>query len=195
MIGQMITIAAKPVALLLQTTQAYPIQLTPDQQFEIAREALQHGTAPLGILVALAPFVMIIVVVWLVLRRKQALIRSQTELRKQLLDKFASGPELTAFLESKGGQQFLEGIQWQRPGRLRFLPGGLITTLLGLAFLGLTLMGRHFMVPGVILLAVGIGLLISAGVAHKLASAKTGSPNGPSSGNPSSGMQPFPPNN
>jgi hypothetical protein len=189
MIGEMMTtLEAKPIALLMQTTQTYSDQMTPDQQYEIARAALQRGGGPTAFLVPLAFFAMIVFIVWLVVLRRKAQIRAQAEIRKQLLDKFGSAQELALFMESKGGQQFLGDAKWQNKSQLRFLPGGVITTMLGLAFLGLTLMRRNFIVPAVILLAVGIGLLISAAIAYKLASKKTGQPI-----DPSSGMQTIPP--
>lgn len=187
--GLMMVLAAKPVAILLQTTQNYSDGLTPDQQFEIAREAVRHGPdSPLGYLVPLALFAMIVLIVWFGTRRRQAQILAQTEVRKQLIDKFGSVPEFTAFLNSKGGRDFFGAIQSHVGDPLRFLPGGLVTTMLGLAFLGLTLMRRNFIIPAVILLAIGVGLLISAAIAHKLASNDNGR-----TVNPGSGMQPLPP--
>jgi hypothetical protein len=188
MIVPIMTLAAKPVAHLLQATGNYPGQMTPDQQFEIAREAIRHGGGPAGLLVPLSFFAMVVLIVWLGVRRKQAQILAHAELTKRVLDKFGSAQELAAFLESKGGQQFLGDARWQAKGQLRFLPGGVITTMLGLAFLGLTFMHRNFIVPGVLLLAVGIGLLISAAIAHKLTSKINDE-----SIHPSSGAQSFPP--
>jgi hypothetical protein len=54
--------------------------------------------------------------------------------------------------------------------------------MLGLAFLGLTAMHKDFMVPGVLALAVGIGLLISAAIAHKLGPKTSGQEIDPGSG-------------
>ncbi len=42
--------------------------------------------------------------------------------------------------------------------------------MLGLAFLGLTLNNRNFIVPAVILLSLGVGFLISAAIYYKLGS-------------------------
>ena len=187
MITPIMTIAAKPAALLLQTTQNSPGQMTPDQQFEIAREAIRHGGGPMGLLVPLSFFAMVVLIVWLGVRRKHAQILARAERAKQVLDKFGSAQELAAFLESKGGQQFLGDARWRAKGELRFLPGGVITTMLGLAFLGLTIMHRDFIVPGVLLLALGIGLLISAAIAYKLTSKQNDE-----SIHPSSGAQSFP---
>jgi hypothetical protein len=188
MVTQMMLMAAKPAVFLLQNTQDFP-GLTPDQQFEIARETVRHGPeSPFGYLVPLALFAMVVLIVWLVTRRRQAQIQAQTELRKQLIAKFGSVQELTAFLESDGGRQFFGEMKLPARDPLRLLPAGVITTMVGLGFLGLTLRQKDLIVPGVILLAVGLGLLISAAIAYKLADDKSGR-----TINPGSGMQPLPP--
>jgi hypothetical protein len=190
MVGQMMVMAAKPVAFLLQNARDYSNDLTPDQQFEIAREAVRHGPdSAVAYLVPLGLFAMIVLVVWLGTRRRQAQIKAQTEVRKQLIDKFGSVPEFTAFLDSKGGRDFFGAVHSHVGDPLRFLPGGLVTTMLGLAFLGLTLMRRNFIIPAVLLLAMGLGLLISTAIAYKLASDNK---NGQTI-NPRAGMQPLPP--
>jgi hypothetical protein len=182
MIGQIMAMVTNPAALLLQATQTNAPQLTQDQQLQMARLALQHGNGPLGAFIPIAFFAMIVLLVWLGTRRMQAQIQAQGELRKQLLDKFATAQELTTFLESRVGQQFLGEMRWRGAGPLRFLPGGVITAMLGLGFLGLAVMRRNFIVPAVILLAIGAGLLLSAAITHKLASKKNGQFGGPGSG-------------
>jgi|HubBroStandDraft_2_1064218.scaffolds.fasta_scaffold24001_2 hypothetical protein len=184
MIGKTLAaMAGAPFALLLQTSQDSSSGMTPDQQFEIAREAVRRGpNSAVEVVVPIAFFAMIVLIVWLATRRRQAQIRAQAEVRKQLIEKFGSGQELAAFLESDGGRQFFGNMQARTAGRLRFLPGGVITTMLGLAFLGLTPMHRNYIVPGVLALAVGLGLLISAAIAHKLAPKTSGQEIEPSSG-------------
>jgi ABC-type multidrug transport system fused ATPase/permease subunit len=188
MIGPTLMWAAKPVGLLLQAMQTPSNQMTPEQQFEIAREALRHGQGALELIVPLSFFTMIVLIVWLGTRRRQAQIQAQAELRKQLIDKFGSLQELTAFLESKGGRQFFGDLQLRSRNQLRYLPGGLVLTMLGLAFLALTLMRRNLIIPAAISLALGVGLLISAAIAHKMESK-----NNDASINPGSGMQSLPP--
>jgi hypothetical protein len=176
-------LAGIPFALLLQTSQDSGNGLTPDQQFEIAREAVKHGPdSAVAFIVPIAFFAMIVLIVWLRTRRRQEQIRAQAEVRKQLIDKFGSVQELTAFLESKGGRQFFADTQGRAASPLRYLPGGVITTMLGLAFLGLTANNRNFIVPGVLALAVGLGLLISAAIAHKLTPKTSGQEIDPGSG-------------
>lgn len=184
---QMIAMGLKPAALWLQAANSD--RLTPDPRFELGREALQHPN-PAGYVGLLVPgffFAMIVLIVWLGLRYRQARIKIYGETRKQLLDKFGSAQELTVFLESKVGQQFLQEMKSQSDGRLRFIPGGVITTMLGLAFLGLTLMRRNFIIPAVILLSLGLGFLISAAIYYKLDSKGTDLPVNPGSGSHSIG--------
>ena len=123
MIGQLMAMAANPAVLLLQAMPASPPPITQDQQLQMARFAVRHGDGPLGALVPIAFFAMIVLIVWLGSRRVQAQIQAQGELRKQLLDKFATAQELTTFLESRAGQQFLGEMRWRGAGPLRFLPG------------------------------------------------------------------------
>lgn len=180
MIGEMMGMAANQAVLLLQAMPASPppmlrVQLRPG------------GPATFGAFIPIAFFAMIVLIVWLGTRRMQAQIQAQSELRKQLLDKFATAQELTTFLESGAGKQFLGEMRWRGAGPVRFLPGGVITTMLGFAFLALTLMRKNFIVPAVILLAIGAGLLLSAAITHKLASKINGQ-----SGGPGSGIQSFP---
>lgn len=175
MFGQMMTMVATPLSLLvLQTAQTESDHMTPDQQFEIAREAIRHGHGQgfEDVLVPLAFFAAVVVIVWLANRRKQAQTQALAEVRKQVLAKFESAQELAAFMESKGGQQFLGVAEHRAAGPMRYLPAGLVTTMLGLAFLGLTIMQKHFIIPAALLLAVGIALLLSAAIAHRLASSK-----------------------
>jgi hypothetical protein len=173
MLGQMLTMVTTPLSLMvLQATPPNSDQMTPEQNFEIAREAIQRGARPTEVMVPIAFFVAIVVIIWLANRRKQAQALAMAEVRKQVLAKFESGQELAAFLESKGGQQFLGVAERRATSQMRFLPAGLVTTMLGLAFLGLTILRKNFIVPAALLLAVGIGLLISAAIAHKLASSK-----------------------
>jgi len=188
MIGQMTVMAARPALNLLQNVPINPNQFTPEQQLEFLKAAVHDpSSGPTGYLVPLAFFAMIVLIVWLVTRRKQAQYRAQAEIRKQLIDKFGSAQELATFMESKGGQQFFGDMQGRAKGPLRFLPGGVVVSMLGLAFLGLTLMRRNFIIPAVILFAVGAGLLISAAIAHKLESKKDDE-----TINPGTGVQHFP---
>jgi len=168
-----------------------PGELT-GQQFRqrIALEAVRgrgvSGNA-VGILVPLGLFAMIVVLVWLGTRRRQAQIRATAEFHKQLLDKFGSGREFSEFLESPGGQKFMDEL-WSRDSRpreqiLRVVRAGVVMAVLGLGLLGLTLLRRGFLIPGVIVLCLGAGFLISAAVSQYLSKKwASGGPVGPGAG-------------
>ena len=164
--------------------------LTPDQQFQLAQEALsRHNSNGLaGIIgafmvfaVPISGFAMSAVIVWLSLKHRHAQTQARTELRKQVVDKFSSGQELSQFLESEAGRQFLSIGSEPRKEGPRGWRGGIILTTVGLAFLGLAAAGHHrLIVVGVLFLAVGLGLLISAYVAHRMQS--SGNPSAASGG-------------
>ena len=175
MIGNLVVTAAMP--LLLQAPQTGPGRMTPEQEFQIAMEALKssprEGTvAILALLVPFALFTMIFGIVWLWYRHRQAKIRAQAEFHRQLLEKFGSGREFVDFLESKGSQRFLEEMWSQGTGPHRALDtmrNGIIMSALGLGMLVLSWWTRGMRVPGVIVLALGAGFLISAVISHRLA--------------------------
>ncbi|SRR6266849_3614181 len=150
--------------------------LSPDQKTQIALEALrQHGGAANGVLALLIPFaffVAVVVIIWLLLRQRQARTQVRAEFHKQLLDKFSSGREFADFLETKGSQRFLEELWSQKMGpkeqTLRCVRNGTILTVLGLGMLGLSWIRHGFLIPAVLALALGVGYLISTAISHRL---------------------------
>jgi len=159
-----------------QGTRLNPGEMTKDPLGgQIALEALKHsgpGDNVVAIIVPLAFFAFVAILAWLGSRRKQAQIRATSEFHKQLLDKFGSGREFTEFLESPGGQKFMDEL-WSRESRpreqiLRVVRIGVVMTVLGLGLLGLTALRRGFLVPGVIVVCSGAGFLISAAVSNYL---------------------------
>ena len=124
------------------------------------------------ILVPLAFFAMIVLIVWLLVRKSQAQTRARMEFHTQLLGKFTSGSEFAAFLGSKGGQRLLEGLWWQQVNAkeriLKAMGAGVVLTVLGLGALGLSWRTGGFVYPGVLSLALGVGFLISTGIAYRL---------------------------
>jgi hypothetical protein len=178
----MLAMIAAKLPLLLQVVPASPDQMTVEQfNRQIALEAVRNGRGPggAGILVPIALFAMILVIVWLGTRRRQAEIRARAEFQKQLLDKFGSGRELSEFLETKESQRFLNELWSQGAGRtnrvLRALQNGIVLTMLGLGFLALSHMRRGFVIPGVLVLSLGVGFLLSAVIAHQLSKKLGGS--------------------
>src|SRR5579871_2823107 len=109
--------------------------MTPDQQFQLAQEALRrHSSNGLaGIIgafmvfaVPISAFAMSAVIVWLSLKHRHAQAQTKAELRKQVVDKFSSGLELSQFLESDAGQQFLSMGNDSRNAGTRGWRGGII---------------------------------------------------------------------
>lgn len=109
-------------------------------------------------------------------RRQTKIVLLQSELQKQLLDKFDSTEELRHFLESDSGRNFIDStpVEKQSPhGRIMgALQSGLIMTTAGLACLYLRHQipdGREmFVFLGAIGLALGLGFLLSAGATYFL---------------------------
>ena len=129
-----------------------------------------------GLLVPLGVFAMVILLVWISHRSNEVEARTRAETQKHLMDKFGSGRELAEFIESENGKRFLEELATRRADPLerlfeqqtrhfRFIVPGTLLTVVALGMLALTLTGTENMtVPGVILLSLGLGFLISAGV-------------------------------
>ena len=128
------------------------------------------GGSGLEPLIPIALFAMIVLIVFVIARRRQAELRARAEFQKQILDKFGSGKEFAEFLGSEGSQRFLATLSSQGMGPryrvLRTMRGGITLAVLGIGFLLLTALRRGFVVPGVLLLALGAGLLISAAVSY-----------------------------
>jgi len=116
-------------------------------------------------------FVMVVAIVYFGTRAKERTARYRSDVQMKLIDKFGNSAEFVKFLESPSGRQFIE--QPRRLTRDRALggfTGALICTFIGLAFVGCTLAFRDqgFLVPGFILLGIGIALFISSMISWKM---------------------------
>ncbi len=120
----------------------------------------------IGTLIPFGAFVMIVFIVWFETRQKQTRVQARTELHKHLLDKFGSGTELAQFLETEGGKKMIEDLGKDRVSpkerALKLLVAGTVLTCLGAGFLVLMYKEPEMAIPGGIVLAIGIGLLIGA---------------------------------
>ena len=58
-------------------------------------------------LIPLAPFIMIIFVIWFGSQVKKTQARHRAEMQKDMLAKFSSGQELAEFLKTDGGKLFM----------------------------------------------------------------------------------------
>ena len=116
-------------------------------------------------------FIMVVAVIWLVMRTKQRRSELRAEVQMKLIDKFGSSTEFVKFLESPSGQQFLEQPRRNTRDRaLGGLTGAMICTFIGLAFTGCAIVfhDEGFLVPGFILLGIGIALFLSFAISWKL---------------------------
>src|SRR5882762_9991516 len=90
-------------------------------------------------LIPLAPFVMIIAVVWLGLREKISRSRLRADLQKEVVAKFSSGQELAEFLNSESGKWFMQDksfSKWTGKGRvITLVVAGIICIGAGIGFL------------------------------------------------------------
>jgi hypothetical protein len=182
MIGAMILANAMP---LWQSVSPELQQAIQDEvQDELRRGRLRfggngfNGPGVVGAFVPIALFAMIALIVFVIARRRQAELRARAEFQKQILDKFSSGKEFADFLGSEGSQRFLETLSSHSFGAreriFRGMRGGITLAVLGIGFLLLTGLRRGFVVPGVLFLALGAGLLISAAVSYHFSKKWTG---------------------
>ncbi|MGA2589332.1 MAG: hypothetical protein ABSH32_05420 [Bryobacteraceae bacterium] len=111
------------------------------------------------------------------MNKRQRRMKAQAELHGRLLDKFSSAKEIAEFLQTSGGAQLLEGLSSEREnpagGILRSTHRGIVLVVVAIGCLALTMpygwRNNPLLVIGVILLCLGIGFLISAGVSQRLA--------------------------
>ncbi len=126
-------------------------------------------------LVSLGALALIGWVFWLDVKRRQAVIHAKSDLQNRLLEKFSSPQDVAQFLQTEGGRRFLQGLTTDsRHAGKRILTAiqvGVILTCLGVASIGLgATYGDHpgGVVVGTLILAVGVGFLVSAGLSYWL---------------------------
>lgn len=118
-------------------------------------------------------FGMIVLISSMRARERRAQIDATTQLQTRMLDRFASAPEFIAFIRTEEGQRFLKQIS-SEPSRpvigkiLGSATTGIVLSLLGIAFVVLTAWERELIIPGLIILALGVGFLLSAWVSAKI---------------------------
>ncbi len=115
-------------------------------------------------------------------RRWSRTFKVQTDIYNKLFDKFANNEELIAYVQSESGKRFLESATLPQVPESRGnsavsrvlipLQIGVVATLAGLAFLylhGSIADSTPLLGLGVLVLALGLGFIISAGIAWFLA--------------------------
>jgi hypothetical protein len=119
-------------------------------------------------------------------RRWSRIFKTQSEVHGKLIERFTNNQELAAYIESDAGKKFLEaspipmGLELGRrvPSAvarvLTPLQAGIVMVLLGAGLLSLQQAGPDTQIPmrilGTLVLAPGLGFIISAGVSWFLAS-------------------------
>jgi hypothetical protein len=112
--------------------------------------------------------------------KRQRRLKAQVELHTRLLDKFSSANEVVEFLQTPTGAQFVDGISSDREepanGILRSTHRGIILVIVATGCLFLNWYYRDsrdnpLLVIGVILMCLGVGFLVSAGISHRLTKA------------------------
>ncbi|HEY1579886.1 MAG TPA: hypothetical protein VGF82_22700 [Terracidiphilus sp.] len=118
-------------------------------------------------------------------RRWNRIFKMQSDVHTKLIEKFTSNQELASYMETDAGRKFLEAApipvafdeQQRVPSSvarvLTPLQTGIVMVLLGLGLLSLQQAGPDMQTPmrilGTLVLAPGIGFIISAGVSWLLA--------------------------
>jgi hypothetical protein len=101
--------------------------------------------------------------------------RQRTSAFKAVLDKFSAAEDFAAFLQSPAGQDFVTGLSGsESPVRavIGSIQKGIILLLLGAGvwWTGATIeSAAEVATIGVLLMCVGVGLLISAGISYRMA--------------------------
>ncbi|HJS99591.1 MAG TPA: hypothetical protein VJ756_10895 [Terriglobales bacterium] len=121
---------------------------------------------------------MFVLIAWIIFSSVRRMMASKriAELHAKLLDRFATGQELLTYLQTEEGKRFVEtaSVEHNNPmwRILGAVQAGVILTLIGIALLFLR--GRiaggedAFLGFGAVVLALGVGFLISAGVSWTL---------------------------
>jgi hypothetical protein len=173
MIGAMILAQAMPLFQAVSPELQQAIQEEVQQELRRGRFRYAgpswNGPGIEG-LIPIAFFAMIVLIIFVIARRRQAELQARAEFQKQILDKFSSGKEFAEFLGAQGSERFLAALSAQTLGPryqvLRGMRGGIILVVVGIGFLLLTGLRHGFVVPGVLFLALGAGLLMSAAAAY-----------------------------
>lgn len=123
-----------------------------------------------------ASSVMVVLVVSVVTRSRQARVEAQVQMQSKLIERFGSAPELVQFLHSPAGQQFVNGVNSAPTlfARERIVSGftrGIIMTALGMGFvvINIFLDDSGWLIPAAIVFSLGLGYLIATFVTYRFA--------------------------
>lgn len=113
---------------------------------------------------------------WMLTRTNHLKTQARIELHRRLLEKINSAQEVVQLVQTEEGRQFLEALAMEQTNTLEQILGsvqkGVILTMVGLGALSLRLFFPTgfgvFIVIGIFVGAVGLGFLVSSGVAYRL---------------------------
>lgn len=100
--------------------------------------------------------------------------KQRMSVRRTVIEKFSSAQDFAAFLQSPGGQKFIADLSGsENPARtvMAAIERGIILVLLGggVWWAGVKIQSMAEVASiGVLLLCVGIGILVSAGISYRL---------------------------
>jgi hypothetical protein len=135
-----------------------------------------------GALSLLAILAFVAFLIWHGDRNKQEQRRQKLAERERILDRIGTGDALTGFLQSDEGKRFLEQLNEPVTGRHRggnlrmsvigLLTAGVITLCIGAGFFSAApQVGQDLLIPGGILVGVGVGCLVAALIHYVLGKA------------------------
>ena len=113
---------------------------------------------------------------WMLTRTNHLRTRARIELNKRLLEKIGSAQEVVQLMQTEEGRQLLEALTVERTTSLAQILGtvqkGVVLTTVGLGAISLRIFiptgFAVFIILGVFVGAIGLGLLVSSGVAYRL---------------------------
>ena len=127
------------------------------------------------VILILGQFAFVGFIIWVASRARETRMRQRSEERSRLLERFSSSQELTDFLNSEAGGRLLGKTEPGHP--MRSISGtvmaGIITFFAGVGFLFVSGELPHgdsdgFLIPGILGVMAGVGILISAFVSTVL---------------------------
>ncbi len=113
--------------------------------------------------------------IWIAVNYRQKTLQRRSEERLRVVERFNSGKDLSEFLETERGARFLElfAVRPKNPSGIVIIGValGLLAVFLAAAFMALCLFeeDNSFMIPGILVLGIGLGILTATGVSYRLA--------------------------
>ena len=115
-------------------------------------------------------------VAWLLLEWRK--LKHKSDMQKKIVDKFSTVQEFNNFLQSEEGRKFLSFLKFNGFGLREkiqsSLSKGIIGTILGISIIAVgkffPVEAKYFSATGIIIIALGVGFLVSTVVSYNLSS-------------------------